>query len=288
VVDLLADPLRARRVSVVVTGGGGQLAADLAAAFDGDAWVPPRAELDVGDRAAVERAFAARRPQLVLHAAAWTDVDGAESDPAGAYRANLDGCRNVARAARALGARLVAYSTDYVFPGDAPDGYVESDPVGPRSVYGASKLAGELVTRAEHPDAWIVRTAWVFSPRGRNFVLTMLRLAAERDTLRVVDDQRGCPTYSAHLAAATRTLIDRCPPGVYHLAGGGSCSWRELAEAIVAARGLPARVEPITSDELARPAPRPACSVLRSEHECTPALPHWRQGLEDCLEVLSR
>lgn len=274
----------------LVTGGGGQLAADLAEVFaaDGEVAAPARHELDVADEASVATAFAAFCPGLVLHAAAWTDVDGAEADPEGARRVNEHGTRLVARAARAAGARLVAFSTDYVFDGTKPDGYVESDPVGPRSAYGASKLAGERAARAEHPDAYVVRTAWVFSPRGRNFLLTMLRLGAERDVLRVVDDQRGCPTYTGHLALATRELLDRCPPGVYHLAGAGECTWFEFTCAILAAAGLPARVEPITSAELQRPAPRPACSVLRSEHACTPRLPAWQDGLAACLQALPR
>jgi dTDP-4-dehydrorhamnose reductase len=159
--------------------------------------------------------------------------------------------------------------------------------VGPRSVYGASKLAGERAVREEHPEAYVVRTAWVFSPRGHNFVRTMLRLGGDRDVLTVVDDQRGCPTYTGHLAAATRQLLDACPPGTYHLAGGGACTWFELTQAIMAETGLAARVEPITSDQLPdRPAPRPACSILRSEHACTPQLPHWREGLKACLDAL--
>jgi dTDP-4-dehydrorhamnose reductase len=275
-------------VRVLVTGGRGQLAAEFAPLLStGETLAPTRDELDVRDAAAVARAVAEFRPTLVVHAAAWTDVDGAESDPEGAFAANETGSRNVARAAHAAGAGLVAYSTDYVFAGDAQDGYVESDPTEPRSVYGASKLAGELAVREEHPDAHIVRTAWVFGPRGKNFVRTMLRLGGELEELRVVDDQRGCPTYTRHLAEATLALVDRCPPGTYHLAGGGSCSWYELASAIMAQAGLPARVVPIGSRELERPAPRPACSILRSEHACTPTLPSWQVGLDACLRELS-
>jgi dTDP-4-dehydrorhamnose reductase len=235
----------------------------------------------------VARAFADHRPELVLHTAAWTDVDGAEADPAGARRANEDGSRNVARAARACRAALVGFSTDYVFAGDDPDGYDERSPVAPRSVYGATKLAGERALLEEHPEAYVVRTAWVFSPRGRNFLLTMLRLGAERDTLRVVDDQIGCPTATMHLATATIDLVERCTPGIYHLAGGGSTSWHGFASAIMEDAGLAARVIPIASSELQRPAPRPACSILRTVHANAPRLPHWREGLRDCLAVLA-
>jgi dTDP-4-dehydrorhamnose reductase len=274
---------------VFVTGGRGQLAAEFAPLVaPAETYAPTRDELDVRDADAVSRAIADFRPTLVVHAAAFTDVDGAESDPEGAFAANETGSRNVARAARAAGAALVAYSTDYVFAGDAADGYVESDPTGPRSVYGASKLAGEVAVREAHPDARVVRTAWVFGPRGKNFVRTMLRLGGELDELRVVDDQRGCPTYTRHLAEATLALVDRCPPGTYHLAGGGSCSWYELASAIMQRASLTARVVPIGSGELDRPAPRPACSILRSEHACTPTLPSWQEGLEACLRELSQ
>ena len=275
---------------VLITGAGGQLGSELAAllAPDHDVHAPRRAQLDVADRASVDLAVSSFAPELVLHTAAWTDVDGAEADPTGAFRVNEEGSRNVSRAARAAGAQLVAYSTDYVFPGDTRGGYVESDATGPRSVYGASKLAGELAVRAEHDGAQIVRTAWVFSPRGKNFLLTMLRVGAEQHELRVVDDQIGCPTATCHLAAATMQLIERCPPGTYHLAGGGSVSWNGFARAIMEDAGLPARVVAMSSAELDRPAPRPACSVLNSEHADAPRLPPWREGLRETLEEIRR
>jgi dTDP-4-dehydrorhamnose reductase len=272
---------------VLVTGGGGQLGREFALLLGGEAAAPARAELDVTDAASVERAVALYAPRLVLHCAAWTDVDGAESDPAGARLVNEEGSRNVARAARAAGAALVGFSTDYVFAGDDPAGYDEESPVAPRSAYGASKLAGERALLAEHPEAYVVRTAWVFSPRGHNFLLTMLRLGAERDELRVVDDQVGCPTATMHLARATLELVERCAPGTYHLAGGGSTSWHGFASAIMQDAGLGARVQPIPSSELQRPAPRPACSILRTVHADAPRLPHWRDGLRDCLAALA-
>jgi len=272
---------------VLVTGGGGQLGREFALLLGSDAVALGRAELDVTDEESVARAFALHRPELVLHCAAWTDVDGAESDPDGAWRANEYGSRHVARAARACGAALVGFSTDYVFAGDDPAGYDEHSPVAPRSVYGASKLAGERALLTEHPDAHVVRTAWVFSPRGQNFLLTMLRLGVERDEVGVVDDQIGCPTAAGHLAHATMELVERCAPGTYHLAGGGSTSWHGFASAIMEQAGLSARVEPIASSELQRPAPRPACSILRTVHADAPRLPHWRDGLRDCLAALA-
>ena len=182
---------------VLVTGGGGQLGREFALLLGAEAAALGRDQLDVADERSVQRAFAAHRPELVLHCAAWTDVDGAESDPDGAWRANEYGSRHVARAARACGAALVGFSTDYVFAGEDPEGYDERSPVSPRSVYGASKLAGERALVTEHPEAHVVRTAWVFSPRGHNFLLTMLRLGAEREEIAVVDDQVGCPTAAA-------------------------------------------------------------------------------------------
>jgi dTDP-4-dehydrorhamnose reductase len=272
---------------VLVTGGGGQLGREFALQLGNEAVALGRDELDIADGQSVARAFELHAPELVLHCAAWTDVDGAEADPAAAWLANEHGSRLVARAARARGAALVGFSTDYVFSGDDPAGYDELSPVGPRSVYGASKLAGERALLMEHPGAQLVRTAWVFSPRGRNFLLTMLRLASDRGELRVVDDQIGCPTATSHLAQATMELSERCGPGTYHLAGGGSTSWHGFAGAIMADAGLNARVVPISSRELARPAPRPACSILRTVHADAPRLPHWRDGLRDCLAALA-
>ena len=219
-------------------------------------------------------------PELSLHAAAWTDVDGAEANPEGAERANVGGTRNVA----ALGAPLVYYSSDYVFSGEKREPYVESDATGPLSVYGQTKLDGE---QAVGEKAWIVRSSWLFGATGHNFLRTMLQLGAERDEVAVVDDQRGCPTYVGHLAQATREIVE-LPFGVYHVAADGDCSWKEFSEAIFEQAGLNCRVTPITSADLDRPAPRPAYSVLRSEKSETPRLPHWREGLRACLEELAR
>jgi dTDP-4-dehydrorhamnose reductase len=216
-------------------------------------------------------------PALVLHAAAWTDVDGAEGDPDGALAVNEGGTANVA----ALGAPVVYYSTDYVFDGTKGEPYVESDRPAPLSAYGRSKLAGEQAVRA----GWIVRSSWLFGDTGHNFVRTMLRLGAERAEVAVVDDQRGSPTYVRHLAAATRELLER-PEGTWHLAAEGDCTWAEFAAAIFEQAGVDCRVRPITTAELGRPAPRPACSVLRSERPGAPRLPHWREGLRECLAQL--
>jgi dTDP-4-dehydrorhamnose reductase len=190
---------------------------------------------------------------------------------------NVEGTRNVA----ALGAPVVYYSTDYVFDGGKGEPYLESDVPRPLSIYGQSKLAGEREVR----EGWIVRSSWLFGWTGKNFVRTMLGLGAEQDEVAVVDDQRGAPTYVGHLAEATRDLLD-LPYGLYHAAAAGECTWAEFAEAIFEEAGIDCRVRRIATAELGRAAPRPANSILRSEHPETPPLPHWREGLRACLARL--
>ena len=271
----MVSPTGAER-RVLLTGAGGPLGRALAREFarDGvveltrEAWdvtLPPPAGLEPGS--------------LVLHAAAWTDVDGAEDDPQGAAAVNVGGTANVA----ALGAPLVYYSTDYVFDGRTSEPYVESDGPNPPSAYGRSKLHGEA---AAGERAWIVRSSWLFGPTGRNFVRTMLQLADERDEVTVVDDQRGSPTFVDHLAAATRQVV-HLPYGLYHVAGAGEASWADFAEAIFEEAGLETRVRRIATAELDPPraAVRPAYSVLRSE-KGAPELPHWREGLRECLAAI--
>jgi len=193
---------------------------------------------------------------------------------------NVGGTQHAAE----LGAPLVAFSTDYIFDGAKREPYVESDAPNPQSAYGRTKLHAEA---AAGDDAWIVRSSWLFGWTSRNFVLTMLRLGAERDEVAVVDDQRGSPTYVGHLAGATRALVDGGAPfGVWHVAADGECTWADFAEAIFEEAGIDCRVRRITTAELGRPAPRPAYSVLRSERPGAPVLPHWREGLRACLERL--
>jgi dTDP-4-dehydrorhamnose reductase len=274
-----ADPLSARRRRrVLITGAGGQLGRALQEAFADDDLVPRgRADWDVTQPPddSVRGPF-----DLVLHTAAWTDVDGAEADPQGAAAANIGGTANAA----SLGAPLVTFSTDYVFDGSKREPYVESDGPSPLSAYGRTKLHAEA---AAGPDAWVVRTSWLFGPTGHNFLRTMLRLGAERDQVAVVDDQRGCPTYVGHLARAVRELVDAdLPRGTWHLAAAGDCTWADFAEAIFEEAALDCRVRRVTTEELGRPAPRPAYGVLRSERPSAPVLPHWRDGLRECLEAL--
>jgi dTDP-4-dehydrorhamnose reductase len=213
-------------------------------------------------------------PDFVLHCAGWTDVDGAEADEEGARGVNVEGTRRVV----ALGAPLVYFSTDYVFDGRKRSPYLESDEPSPLSAYGRSKLAGEGQVR----DGWIVRSSWLYGSTGHNFLRTMLALGRERDEVGVVDDQRGCPTYVGHLAEATREIV-QLPYGLCHVAAEGDCTWADFAEAIFEEAGVECRVRRLSSEELGRLAPRPAYSVLRSEKAGTPRLPHWRDGLRDCL-----
>ena len=271
------DPVRAgRRRRVLITGAGGQLGRALEGAFaDDDVRALTRADWDV--TGPLPHSASRGEIDLVLHTAAWTDVDGAEDDPQGAAAVNIGGTAHVA----ALKVPLVTFSTDYVFDGRKRSPYVESDGPNPASAYGRTKLHGEA---AAGPNAWIVRTSWLFGSTGRNFLRTMLRLGAERDEIAVVDDQRGCPTFVGHLAAAVRGFVDAdLPKGLWHVAAEGDCTWADFAEAIFAEAGLRCRVSRITTAELARPAPRPAYSVLRSERMGAPVLPHWRDGLRACL-----
>jgi dTDP-4-dehydrorhamnose reductase len=272
---LVADPLGARRISrrlVLISGAGGQLGRALAEAFaDDDVTALGHADWDVREP------YVGPPVDLVLHAGAWTRVDDAEGEPEAAAAVNVGGTANAA----AIGAPLVYFSTDYVFDGAKRTPYVESDRPGPLSAYGRTKLAGERVAG----DAWIVRSSWLFGATGHNFVRTMLRLGAQRDEVRVVADQVGTPTYVGHLADAVRNVVE-LPRGVWHVTAAGECSWAEFAEAIFAEAGVQCRVVPISTAEYGARAPRPAYSVLRSERSGAPALPHWREGLRECLARL--
>jgi dTDP-4-dehydrorhamnose reductase len=243
------------------------------------------AGLDVTDAHAVEAAIQRARPEAVVNCAAWTDVDGAEAAPEAAHGANCTGAANLARAAAAVNAWTIHVSTDYVFDGTNSAPYVESDPVQPLSVYGRTKLEGERAVASAAPDAHtIVRSSWLFGTAGGCFPKTILRLAAERDELPVVDDQVGCPTFTAHLSQALVELISSEPlPGVVHVAAASQCSWFEFALEIVAAAGLACEIRPAKTADLGRPAPRPAYSVLRSEREGAPQLPDWRRGLQEFM-----
>ncbi|GHF77994.1 dTDP-4-dehydrorhamnose reductase [Amycolatopsis bartoniae] len=286
-------------LSVLVPGGTGQLGHDLAALASADVEVtaPGSAELDLTDVGSVLKAVGAlaeraretgRRP-LVINAAAYTAVDAAETDERRAFAVNVDGPRVLAAACSSRGVPLVHVSTDYVFPGDADRPYEPEDEVGPRSAYGRTKAAGEDAVLGSGARAWVVRTAWVYGASGSNFVKTMVRLEGERETLSVVDDQRGAPTWSADLAAGLLELGEAIAAGrgperrVLHCTGGGETTWYGFTRAIFEELGAdPERVKPCTTEEFPRPAPRPAYSVLSNKSwvdaGLTPLRP-WREAL---------
>jgi dTDP-4-dehydrorhamnose reductase len=271
---------------ILITGAGGMLGRDVvrAALADGhDVVALARAELDIASVEGVEAAIAGARPDAVVNCAAWTDVDGAESDPEGAAAVNGAAAGNVARAAAQAGSRLVHVSTDYVFDGQQRMPYVESAATNPRSVYGATKLAGEQAVAAAGGSHAIVRSSWLFGTGGRNFAATMLALGAERDEVTVVTDQIGCPTATAHLAPALLALARSDAQGRFHVAGSGRCSWHDFAAEIFRQAGIDCRVLPCTTADMPRPATRPANSALVSERDETPVLPAWQEGLASYL-----
>jgi dTDP-4-dehydrorhamnose reductase len=264
----------AGRPAILVTGGTGQVGTELLARAPADLELqaPPRAELDLSDPDSIASAFAARPYAAVINAGAYTAVDRAESDVVTAWTVNALAPAALAAATAKAGVPIVQVSTDYVFDGSKPEPYVETDPVGPLGVYGASKLAGELAVRTANPRHVILRTAWVFSPYGSNFVKTMLRVGAERPLLRVVNDQHGCPTAAGDIADALLTITRRlledetAPTGTYHYVGAGEATWWAFAKeifAVAAEHGrTPPEVEPITTAQYPTPARRPANSRL--------------------------
>jgi dTDP-4-dehydrorhamnose reductase len=277
-------------MKLLITGAGGMLGADVqtaARAADHAVVALTRADLDITDPHAVTAAIAAARPDAVINCAAYTNVDRAESDPDAAAAVNAAGAGFVAQAAAAAGAWVVHLSTDYVFAGTKTAPYVESDPTGPRSVYGSTKLEGERSVALGAPDRHtIVRSSWLFGNAGPCFPATMLKLASERDSLNVVDDQVGCPTFTGHLAEALIELAASTRiPGVAHVAAAGQCSWFEFAVEILRASGAATEVRPCSTDDFPRPARRPAYSVLRSERLAVPVLPDWHAGLHAYLNA---
>ena len=243
-----------------------------------------RADLDVTDELACEEVMAELHPDAVVNCAAWTDVDGAEADEAGAMAVNELGAGTSARRRRVATARAVAYiSSDYVFDGQKGTPYVESDLPGAISAYGRSKAAGETATAFANDRHMVVRSSWLFGTRGGNFVETMLRLANEQPEIVVVSDQVGAPTYTRHLAAALAELIETDQYGIHHVAAAGQCSWFDYAQEIFDLEDCECRVMAGTTEMLGRPAPRPAFSVLGSERHGAPVLPEWRDGLRQYL-----
>jgi len=254
---------------VLLVGAGGMLATDLEEALRsrGDFEVISRSEesLDITDRRALPGAVCDARPGCILNCAAYTDVDGAESNEGLAFAVNADGAANLADAAKSVGALLVHISTDFIFDGRKKGAYLEDDPPNPLSVYGKSKLEGEERVRASGCRYIIVRTAWLYGKGGGNFVKKIRELALERGRIKVVTDQRGSPTWTVDLSGAIISLLDAGAEGTFNAAGAGSCSRFEFAREIVRLSGLPAVVEPTVSSEYPSPARRPANSVLNCD-----------------------
>lgn len=291
-------------MKILVAGQSGQLAMALAETGASQAHIDlvamGREQMDITDMAAVERAINSVTPDLVINAAAYTAVDKAESDEAAAFAGNETGPRHLAEATAARDIPIVHVSTDYVFDGTKSGPYVEDDPVAPAGVYGASKLAGEQAVGSANPRHLIVRTAWIFSATGHNFVKTMLRLAADRDQLNVVDDQHGNPTYAPHLAEALLAVAPRLTGpnngslfGLYHLAGTGTTSWCGLAREVfaqsLAQGGASATVEGITTAQYPTPAKRPANSQLdcsKFEETFGVTMPPWQDGVAQAVSRL--
>lgn len=279
-------------MKVIVTGAKGQLGTDLVhllADRGYEVYGYRREELDITNFDQVKQVISKVNPDIVIHAAAYTKVDLAESEPDQAFLINAYGTRNVVVASEAVGAKLVYISTDYVFDGTANVPYSEFALTNPLSVYGKSKLAGERYVRDLHSKFFIVRTSWVYGWHGNNFVKTMLKLAQERDELMVVHDQIGCPTYTVDLASCILELIQTEKYGIYHVSNSGNCSWYEFAKAIFEEAGIEVKVNPCTSKDFPRPAPRPAYSVF--EHMALrlngfKEMPNWRDSLKSFLGMI--
>jgi dTDP-4-dehydrorhamnose reductase len=281
-------------MKIMVVGARGMLGTDLMAAFaphHPSGFDLP--ELDITDAAQCRERMREARPDAVIHAAALTDVDYCEAHEEEAYRVNGEGTGNLAEAASAAGALLIYYSTDYLFDGASAEGYREEDAPHPLSVYGKSKRMGENLVRDAGAHHLILRTSWLFGCNGKNFIRTIVGIAREGKALRVVDDQRGSPTYTRDLAERTAVLLQAGCRGTYHVTNRGACTWYELACRSVAWAGVAgADVTPVTTREFPRPAPRPACSILRHarmEREQLPPMRPWEEAVQDYLAAcLSR
>ena len=274
---------------IVITGAQGQLGTELQQVLRGHQLTAldlPDFDLTNPDCGGT---IVAAAPEVVIHAGAHTDVDGAERNPALAMAVNADGTERVARAAAQVGARLIYISTDYVFDGEGTRPYVETDRTNPVSAYGVSKCAGEQRAMACCENVLVIRTAWLYGLQGKNFVKTMLQLAAERPCLKVVADQRGCPTFAEDLAGMIGRLVTHPVRGVLHVTNEGHCTWHEFATEIVRLSGHRVPVEPITTADMPRPAKRPTYSVLSAErlHHLGFTMPSWQDGLQRFMKALS-
>jgi dTDP-4-dehydrorhamnose reductase len=263
---------------------------DLMEVLQGDVRGVDLPEIDITDLTSVRKTLLTLKPRIIVNSAAYTDVDGCESNVETAMAVNGEGVGLLALTAREIGATLVQISTDYVFDGGKGTPYEEDDSIGPLSIYGESKLAGEL-NAAMAPEHLIIRTQWLYGLHGKNFVETMLRLAGEKNELTVVDDQIGSPTFTLDLARAIKALLDKGCRGTYHAANAGFCSWNEFAKAIFEEEGLAVTVNPMTTEQLGRPARRPLystldCGKLARDTGFTPR--PWREALVEYLSLRTK
>lgn len=271
---------------ILVIGANGMLGRDLMATLERDVRGVDLDEINITDAESVRRVLLTLKPRVIVNAAAYTDVDGCETNREQAIEVNGEGVAWIAMVAAEIGAKLVQISTDYVFDGSKAEAYDEDDLPHPLSVYGQSKLAGELNVKIAR-EWLIVRTQWLYGLHGKNFVETMLCMGAERKELAVVTDQIGCPTWTMDVCGAVKALLDSGCSGIYHAVNSGSCSWNEFAKAIFEEAGMEVTVNPMTSDQLGRPAPRPAHSVLAIEKlvNDTGFQPRpWREALREYLQ----
>lgn len=275
-------------MKILLAGAAGQLGQALQQTLTAHELVAfTRNELDITSLEAVRSALAAHAPALVINAAAYNDVDGAETHPGEAFAGNALGPRNLAVATAARGIPVLHVSSDYVFDGTARRPYHEFDRPNPRSVYGASKLAGEEAVRALNPRHYVVRTAWLFHTAGRNFARTMLGLA-ERPEVRVVSDQYGSPTFVPHLAEALARLVETEAFGTYHFAGQGGASWYELTTTLFRVCGITTPVLPVSTADFPRPAERPRFAVLTTLQNPRLLLPPWTDGVTAFARAVGR
>ncbi len=277
------------KMTLLVTGANGQLGQELVRLGDDAVRIVGygRQQLDVTNLQQCRNVIATVRPDAIIHAAAYTAVDQAETDEDEAYRINAIGTRNLTIASREQGAKICYISTDYVFDGSASHPYNEYDNTNPQSVYGKSKRAGEILLKSLSDRYFIVRTSWVYGKYGNNFVKTMLKLAKERDSVSVVHDQTGSPTYTLDLARFLVDLVKTEAYGIYHASNSGVCTWYEFAKAIFEEIGSSIRTEPCTTEQFPRPAPRPAYSVMAHSailQNGFSDLRHWRDALRAYLK----
>jgi dTDP-4-dehydrorhamnose reductase len=280
-------------MEVLITGSRGMLAQDIMRVLAGQHEIiaATHADLDIGNEAQTTDFLCARRPAVVMNCAAYTNVDGCETDSAKAFSVNAEGVKNLARACRKAGAKLFHISTDYVFDGTKSGPYTEDDPPNPLSVYGRSKLAGEQYVREVLDSYVIIRTEWLYGSQGAHFVGRILKLARELEVLQVVNDQTGSPTWTEDLACAIKALLIIPSQGIYNVTNAGACTWFDFARKIVSCSGRPVRVEPIGSEQLNRPAKRPGNSVLdcaKFVHETGHIMRPWDRALDEYMKGLEK